>query len=377
MFDDFDAYLEKMPSIDDLMELANRHKLEPVLKQEIGQLRFLKADRKRDFRCYIPVLTVEQEDIPQITNLATEKIRYLLNFDACCSNRSVKYAKELVRKFGGFLYNEESAELIYPRKLFGRHETLQLHPTTADVVTLCWFFLEKLPDEKIQKFLDLIAERASFCLPIRFGCSEPLQGNFKRDGTKQFIDVCKRDRESFGFTTWTTKSPCITGSIAIPKKGQHYAALKDDRLCSTIELDFDLNELDESWNANELAELLTVVASTLDAHYAGALLNRGVERRGGNVYFSPHCFDSSTNWRGIPDRKTWLTWFGPELKQQLADVLKDWRLEHDGQFLRMGEQPLSPEEIGNAFPHIPDRLVDLDNSLGPFILRGRSKQSGE
>lgn len=54
MYDDFDAYLEQLPSIVDLTELAKRHKLEAVLKKEIGQLRFLKADRKRDFRCYIP-----------------------------------------------------------------------------------------------------------------------------------------------------------------------------------------------------------------------------------------------------------------------------------------------------------------------------------
>lgn len=370
-FEEIDIYLEESPTFADIDSLAKQRKLKAVL--DIDEVHFEDAEGNTRFYCNWPLLNVEPEDIPY---LESTKLYYLINLTSVTESVSaIEFATNLAKRLKGIVYGPQNGELIFSKKTPGKRVKEKKELVT--LLTLMWFLLDKFDGEKIEKTLCQLQEHASFCMPKRFGGAPPFQGSLERDGWKGFAETCaKQQSDSLGSVYWTATRPCLEGKISLPTPLQLSRLLSNEKPVSTIKLELDCEMLERQGELQTCKKLLVNLAVELNAIYAAVLVNHDVPYSSGNLGGASWDFGNTTYWGGIPDVRTWITWFSPDLIERVAGNLPKELLEHDGHLLQLGQTPKTPDELVGLFPNIPDHLINLDGSFSPsFRFTNRNEKA--
>lgn len=366
-----DVYLVESPSLADIQSLAKDKKMNVIL--DGSEIHFEDKHGDRLFYYNWPTLKIESEDLPEDVQDFDEKFSVLINVIGKGDKgerAAIGLAKDLLRRFKGVVYAPQIAEIVFPKKIPVKSAKTKKEKIT--VLTLIWFFLDKFDGEKINGTLLLLQEHASFCLPQRFGGAPPFQGSVERDGWNGFVATCEKEQSggSLGWVFWTATRPCLEGLISLPTPSKRSRLLSNEEPVSTIKLELDYKMLEEQGESQLVRSLLVTLATELNAIYAAVLVNHDVSYKPGDLGGTTWNFGSTAYWGGIPDVRTWITWFGTELKERVAKYIPDELVEQNGHLLQLGDTPRTPDELIDVFPKIPDHLINLDGSFSPSFRFG-------
>jgi len=355
-----DLYLELPVDVAFLKVVACNHNL--TLVEETTELHFIDSEGRSLFYFDWPSLNVEPEDVP-IADTVNFKTLVTLTSSDRYLDKAIQFGCDVASQQQGLLYAPLTNELLFPRnKVFSfRKDNKQ----EICLLTLKWFAIGSLNASQVRKMISILQDEASFCLPRRFGGAPPFQGNYERDGLEGFIKTCTRQQElSDGFLMWTADKPCIEGKLCLPTPNKLSRILSNERPLSTFTLELNCLEAIKNGQLETLIDLVPKIADALSAIYAGGLVNSPVLYTQNGLMEQKWGFGSESYWSGIPDARTWISWFGPDLRERVAPYIK--HIDHQS-VLQLGSRPKTPDELVTVFPQIPDHLYNLDGNFSRFF----------
>lgn len=299
----------------------------------------------------------------------TDGIRQHPKYSKFWSNRDLDSLPSTIKvELGSPTYSSSSENLPRIKPTSGRK---------VRALGLRWYLNNHEYNERaVQVMLQVVQNQLPVCMPTKFGSDDHQLQTLQRHGVKGFLKSCASDVKEYGMTSWQATLPCVGGSLSVPRE-THAPLLRTEVDCSTISMTFDSDVIEANLVlAQQVCDVFTSMAQELDAFYAAAYVTRDAILSDGTIWFDSSSEDidmgRSNLWSGVPDVRTWLTWFGPELRQQLRQELPGDVLSHNGQLMRFGDIPMDADQLNPIFPRLPDHLVNLDSGYNRHQIRRRS-----
>ncbi|HMY03020.1 MAG TPA: hypothetical protein PKA48_06675 [Candidatus Obscuribacter sp.] len=310
-------------------------------------------------------ISVFPDDLPTFSTNDLDRCKWKLEV----SSRMEPDFLELAGKFGAFLvkshkgtvYDPQDDQLIFPKKVLRKADSREIKLLSIQWLTSDEDFLSS----KVKTLLATLQEMMPEALPMRFGRCLPFTEKLVSAGQPGFIAACRKE----GTVFWRGRYPTLGGAIWRPSE---FTRMKSSELpCVSVTLDFDCSWVTaSSENADRVAALFANLAEGMGCFYAGAAVRRRVTLVDGEVFLGPDAenwsFGRAACWDGIPLVKTWLTWFGSELKEEVAPVLDSRYVSMEGSFMRLSDKPMDADELNYLFPKLPDRVLNIETASGLF-----------
>jgi len=324
----------------------------------------------------VPCLTLDGPFRVEPTDFADEisSIRptptWLL--EICLPHRATKrdfsFAKALARHVAqsceGVVCHPDRHTLLWPKpgkKSYGRAGQEQ----RIRLIELKWFIPHTMSSARsAELLLAILGERCAEALPTRYGPFEPFQKKFDPLNNSHFLEAWQASSEggSVQHLFWDAKDPCFGGSVSFPPILEKNK-LTDASSPVQLAMSFDSGalELDERW-CETIVDLFLNVARSLRAFYATGYVRRNVIVKrsitfDGKTEEAP--LPRSRRWLGIPDKPTWLSWFGASYKPLVAKAIPASLAQSspEGIFVRLGSRPMDKDQLRDFAPHLPPHLL--------------------
>lgn len=249
------------------------------------------------------------------------------------------FAKQLIDKFGGYLFDPQCDSISYPKVLERKHETR----FRSRVLTLKWL----VQDQGTSNTEEI--------------CKQILSANNASEIQAKKAIQSIRSRKKF-LLDWKIHYPCLRAEITVPSGAE---ALHSEIPFVAYTLDLD----DRYFQRNQseiigLRQLLVDGARTLKSFYAAAYVRDNVINESGKLEEDEHSdqvfFGRGNKWTGIPDYDMWLAWFGDDLKMKLPSNILEKLNKDNGNLLQQGEHPMLPVNMQEFALKFPDSLLNVE-----------------
>lgn len=309
--------------------------------------------------------TTFPDDQPSFATNDLDKCRWLLLLSCDLHKEShemaVRFGTEIAKSHKGVVYDPQEDHLIYPKRVGRKAESRELKLLSLQWLTSDEDFFSGRADAVIKTLLELAPE----ALPMRYGRCLPFSNKLVMEGPEGFVSFSKKE----GTVHWRGRYPCLGGAVWRPSE---FVRMKSTEIpCVAVTLDFDCSWVSASReNCDYIVRLFTELAEALDCFYAGAAVRRRVTLKDGEVLQGPDSenwsFGRASYWDGIPLVKTWLTWFGGDLKDRVTPHLDSRHISMGGSFMRLGEKPMDQDELSYSFPKLPEEMLNSETAAGLF-----------
>lgn len=374
---DFNIYLQNEPKLNEIistlaqLKMAVEHSptaLPWEFKCYMGQDGSELSERE-SFKVIGPV-SIFPDDLPSFSSSNDlDRAKWLITVscqvDSEVAEQAVKFGSALVKNHKGAIYDPQEDQLVYPKKVPRKAESREIKLLSMQFSTTEEEFLPA----KAKVLLDILEEYCPEALPMRFGRGLPLSDRYLNLGASGFLNACKREGTLF----FRGRYPFLGGGVWRPSEFTRLKATEAP--CVTISLDFDCSwALGSSENSEHLVALFCALAEGIGCFYAGAAVRRRVNLVDGEILHGPEAenwsFGRAACWDGIPMVKTWLTWFGADLKLEVAPCLDQRYVTMEGSFMRLTEKPADADELTYLFPKFPDKVLNVETASGHFKTSG-------
>jgi hypothetical protein len=249
------------------------------------------------------------------------------------------FAKKLIDKFGGYLFDPQCDSITYPKVLERKNET-QLR---SRVLTLKWL-VQDLGTSRSEEI-----------------CKQILSANKASETqTKKALESIRSKK--YCFLDWKIHYPCLRAEITVPC-GVEALHSEIPFVAYTLDLDHRYFQRNQS-EVSELRQLLVDGACTLKSFYAAAYVRDNIINENGKLEEDEHSdqvfFGRGNKWTGIPDYDMWLAWFGDDLKKKLPKNILEKLNKENGNLLQQGEHPSLPVDMSEFAIKFPDSLLNIE-----------------
>lgn len=286
------------------------------------------------------------------------------------------FAVFVAEMYKGAAYTSEAGVVWPDNQRQNSEPALKQSPTEEpkiDALKLEWFVhSSKVPAQSAQLFLDALKNFPG-ARPVRFGTTEPFQGQLGRQSDKPFLGAWEENRKEGRGDTLFFKSrlPCLGGYISFPMlfgiMEDHPRSLKPTEDIIHIQLEFDEGVLSQELRESAV-KLFLALAKGFRCFYARGFVERGYSWYRGGLMIVPgktklYPTPLGREWMGIPPVVAWLNWFGRPYRELVMDSLKGISpvVTEDGVFIRLGEKPadLHQLEVAEAKLDLPPKLLAI------------------
>ena len=158
---------------------------------------------------------------------------------------------------------------------------------------------------------------------------------------------------------WYGLEPLIDGSLSGPRSINGEALDLSNRFSHlSLSLKNDQVVQDQELCAS-LVTIFVELSQTLQCKYASAFVVRRQHLIGDELATGgdSECIrtGSTIYWNGIPNVRSWLTWYDKEILTQAAPFIQNHKF--DGNFLQLGTTPRNTDELRDIFPEFPTELL--------------------
>lgn len=249
------------------------------------------------------------------------------------------FAKKLIDKFGGYLFDPQCDSITYPKVLERKNET----QCRSRVLTLKWLVR------------DLGTSRSEEI------CKQILSANRSSETqTKKALESIRSKKHCL--LDWKIHYPCLRAEITV-SYGVEALQSEIPFVAYTLDLDHRYFQRNQS-EVSELRQLLVDGACTLKSFYAAAYVRDNIINENGRLEEDEHSdkvfFGRGNKWTGIPDYDMWLAWFGDELKMKLPNNILEKLNKDNGNLLQQGERPMLPVNMQEVAVKFPDSLLNVE-----------------
>lgn len=249
------------------------------------------------------------------------------------------FAKKLIDKFGGYLFDPQCDSITYPKVLERKHET----QFRSRVLTLKWL-VQDLGTSRSEEI-----------------CKQILSANKATEAQMENAIKSIRSRKQC-LLDWKIHYPCLRVEITVPS-GVDAIHSEIPFVAYTLDLDDRYFQRNQS-EIGDLRQLLVDGARTLKSFYAAAYVRDYVINENGKLEEDEHSdkvfFGRGNKWAGIPDYDMWLAWFGDDLKKKLPNNILEKLSKDNGNLLEQGERPMLPVHMCKFALKFPDSLLNVE-----------------
>ena len=310
---------------------------------------------------------VEAEDLPDAANGAIGAKGWLVQISVKPSTEAawpMELAIHLARAADGIVYDPQEDRVGWPKGFQARDAGSGEERISE--VEFDWFTAWSPTDPDLpRQFLGLLRDHAPEALPTRYGGYEPLPFRFAgATADDEFVRHWLEEASSWTpGLSWNATRPSF-GGAAFMSTQLDPDRTRPGRPISRFRVSFDGRGFARDPELTErMVALFTTVAAGLDCVYAAGsvhrdvLVKRGRESADHQTEMGP--FPRADRWIGLPAAPTWLAWFGPPyvrlVRSSVARVITS---EAGGSlFLRLGTEPMDGDQLADAFPPLPLRLI--------------------
>lgn len=297
--------------------------------------------------------SAEGEDLPAPLASLEPRPRWnlLISVHEAARPEGVRVAQMLARQvaeaWDGVVYDPQSDEIV--RTGGERERPERAAGKRLAIVEVEWVFpLSRFTMESLNVLLDVIERVFPQAMPRR---ERRLQASWR----EQSVGA----NRSFASLSWEAREPTYGALVYIDRQRDYPVKGSVAAWALTLSIDYETVKTNSSVR-ERVVDLFVQIATQLGAFYGAAYVRRGYIERQGKLltdletedYFIP-------TWNGLPSFPTWLAWFGQPYRGLIAPTLAGNRVHErsGGLFLRMGDEPMTRDEMEDLFPLLPPLLV--------------------
>lgn len=332
--------------------------MEGTFEQEPGQIAVYRGGDTPLFVIEAPqnIIASDYEDIVDLDSLREFRFETCGSAHANDAEELYRFLQELSKSTNGVLFDPQDGRLIFSNKSVKASDKAKT-TSIVDLVTATWMFRGSATQEQISIFFDLVTKFFPKANPTEF---DGLGFSVQKYSLTDLVEIVNMSRMVY----WYGTVPFIKGFIAIPRLV--YGEEMSEERCSTIEINVLKDPLAENKETLEdFVNLFKDASAALNCIYAGAYIMRRQKIEGRDIYHTGgsdrYTTGSTTHWRGVPQVRSWLTWYDSEVLKLVNPYFENCQFE--GNFLRLGELPTHSSELYGKFPIFPKSLVNPTSGI--------------
>lgn len=301
------------------------------------------------------VQSIEDEK-PSFTDFSMAEFKYLLV--ASGSGRkdlevAGQFLFSLAEKLDGAVFDPQKGLLLHPRRIKVKEEPLS--NTVLDVLKVEWQFPGLVSTEQIKAIFECFERIIPWANPKRYKPRGFSKKTFSSDSMEDLLESFEMVRvmywyglEPLIYATLTGPSSINGEELDLSNRFSHLRlSLKNDQVVKDQKL------------CESLSILFAELSQTLKCKYASAFVVRRQHLIGDELASGgdSECITtgSTTHWNGIPNVRSWLTWYDNDVLAQAAPFIHNHKF--DGNFLQLGSTPRNTDELRDIFPEFPTELL--------------------
>lgn len=297
-----------------------------------------------------------EDEKPSFTDFSMAEFEYLLVASAS-GRKDVEMAGKVLisiaEKLNGAVFDPQKGLLLHPQRMKIKEEPLS--DTVLDVLKVEWQFPGLVSAEQIKAIFECCQRIIPWANPKRYKPRGFSKKTFSSDSMEDLLESFEMVRvmywyglEPLIYATLTGPSSISGEELDLSNRFSHLRlSLKYDRVVEDPKL------------CESLCTIFVELSQTLQCKYASAFVVRrqhliGDELASGGDSESITT-GSTTHWLGIPNVRSWLTWYNNDVLAQAAPFIQSHKF--DGNFLRLGSTPRNTDELRDIFPEFPTELL--------------------
>lgn len=260
----------------------------------------------------------------------------------------VRFARKLAKACHGVLMDEQTSE-VWPQPRVAKASPGSEQKIEDFFVTLHWHLLEEdLPNDFLERYLQIAEKLLPEALPVRFAHHDPLHKRFESEGAEGFVKEYYNDVVNDWGIYYKNTSPLMYGSV-------HGPQLAWGNPFTKIHVMVAGSAFDDDTLRDRMQSFFLAVAAELGAIYATAQVIGGKDsERWPVINMHP------TQWVGFQPYPMWWVWAGPRLRKDIGAFLGPDAIDHSGGLFRaFSDEPCDRHQLekslGDAnLPWIPE-----------------------
>lgn len=300
----------------------------------------------------------EPEQLPRFLDYSLADFRGLIQTSASggqAANTANDLLELLARSQKGAIFDPQIGKIIYPRIISvvaGRSERL-------DVLRLYWQFPYHKAKDAVSVVLGLLEEVFVEALPLLYSTLPPVHLGRSYLAKQDFVSEFSKENRVY----WTALSPVVFCSLLAAKDGGERIESQERLMALSIWLEKKALLISEDLR-EVIVNRFVSLAERLNCLYAAGYVERDCLLSNGNLSHGrseAFSLGAPSHWNGIPDVRTWLTWFGESILPSVKPYLPNDCISKGGHFMRLRTLPASVSELTGDFPVFPMELLNRNS----------------
>lgn len=352
---EFELYTKSRIDKEDLILRLERHNLRLL---DEGNNEYLVASLSNDKPIFMIddcVQAIEDEK-PSFSGFSMAEFKYLLV--ASGSGRkdlevAGQFLFSLAEKLGGAVFDPQKGLLLYPRRMKIKEEPLSR--SVLDVLEVEWQFPGLVSAVQIKAIFESVERIIPWASPKRYKPLGFSRKKFSSDSMEDFLESFEMVRSMY----WHGLEPLISAYLCGPSSISGEELDLSNRFSHlSLSLKYDQVVQDQKL-CESLCTIFVELSKALRCKYASAFVVRRQHLDGDELATGgdSECITtgSTTHWNGIPNVRSWLTWYDEDVLAQAAPFIQNHKF--DGNFLQLGSTPRNNDELKGLFPEFPTELL--------------------
>lgn len=352
---ELELYTKSRVDKKDLVLKLERHNLRLL---DEGNNEYLVASFSNDKPIFMIddcVQAIEDEK-PSFSGFSMAEFKYLLV--ASGSGRkdlevAGQFLFSLAEKLDGAVFDPQKGLLLHPRRIKIKEEPLSR--SVIDVLNVEWQFPGLVSAEQIKAIFECFERIIPWANPKRYKPLGFSRKTFSSDSMEDLLESFDMVRAMY----WYGLEPLINAYLSGPRSINGEELDLSNRF-SYLGLSLKNDQVVQDQKLCEsLSTIFVELSQILKCKYASAFVVRRQHLIGDELASGgdSECITTgaTTHWNGIPNVRSWLTWYDKEVLAEAAPFIQNHKF--DGNFLRLGTTPRNTDELKDIFPEFPTALL--------------------